>query len=74
MARVLFLTWDGAGNQPPAVGLAAALKRQGHTVTFAGNEHQTAYFAERGFDFVLVRRAAGKWRNESRERMFAVKL
>ena len=74
MARVLFLTWDGAGNQPPAVGLADALKRQGHTVVFAGNEHQRVYFGERGFDFVLVRRAAGKWRNESRERMFAVKL
>lgn len=74
MARVLFLTWDGAGNQPPAAELAAALKRQGHSVTFAGNEHQRPYFAARGFDFVLLHRAAGKWRNEGPERMFTVKL
>jgi UDP:flavonoid glycosyltransferase YjiC (YdhE family) len=74
MARVLFLTWDGAGNQPPAAELAIALKRQGHTITFAGNEHQRGYFAARGFDFVLLGRAAGKWRNASPERMFTVKL
>ena len=73
MARVLFLTWDGAGNQPPAAALAAALNRQGHTVVFAGNEHQRHYFAKRGFAFVLLRRAAGRWRQEAQECMFAVK-
>ena len=73
MARVLLLTWDGAGNQPPAAALAAALKRQGHAITFAGNEHQRRYFAERGFDFVPIGRAAGRWRQDRQERMFEVK-
>jgi UDP:flavonoid glycosyltransferase YjiC (YdhE family) len=73
MARVLFLTWDGAGNQPPAAALAAALERQGHAVVFAGNEHQRRYFAERGFDFVLLGRAASRWRQDAPERMFAIK-
>ena len=73
MARVLFLTWDGAGNQPPAAALAAALNRQRHTVVFAGNEHQRHYFAKRGFAFVLLGRAAGRWRQEAQECMFAVK-
>lgn len=30
MARFLFLSWNGAGNQPPAVGMAQALKKRGH--------------------------------------------
>jgi UDP:flavonoid glycosyltransferase YjiC (YdhE family) len=73
MTRVLLLTWDGAGNQPPAAALAAALKRQGHGITFAGNEHQRRYFAERGFDFVSLGRAAGRWHQDIQERMFDVK-
>lgn len=40
MARYLFLTWDGAGNQPPAVGVAQALRERGHNVVFAGYESQ----------------------------------
>jgi UDP:flavonoid glycosyltransferase YjiC (YdhE family) len=73
MARVLFLTWDGAGNQPPSVALAAALSRQGHAITFAGNEHQRNYFTERGFAFVLLGVAAGRWRQDVPERMFPIK-
>lgn len=74
MARFLFLTWNGAGNQPPAVAIAQALKSRGHKVTFAGYENQRSYFTERDFRFVLLERSAAKWRDENRERMFAVKL
>jgi len=74
MARFLFLTWDGAGNQPPAVAIAQALKSRGHEITFAGYENQRSYFAGRDFRFVLLERSASKWRDDARERMFAVKL
>ncbi len=74
MARFLFLSWNGAGNQPPAVGVAQALRKRGHDVTFAGYENQRNYFASRGFRFVLLERSAAVWRDEPPERMFAVKL
>ena len=74
MARFLFLTWNGAGNQPPAVAIAQVLKSRGHKITFAGYENQRSYFTERDFHFVRLERSARKWRDESRERMFAVKL
>jgi UDP:flavonoid glycosyltransferase YjiC (YdhE family) len=73
MARFLFLTWNGAGNQPPAVAIANALKDRGHKITFAGYENQKDYFEERDFHFVLLERSARKWRDENRELMFAVK-
>ena len=74
MARFLFLSWNGAGNQPPAVGLAQALRRRGHEVTFAGYVNQRRYFVARGFSFVLLEHASAAWRDERPERMFAVKL
>jgi UDP:flavonoid glycosyltransferase YjiC (YdhE family) len=73
MSRFLFLTWDGAGNQPPAVAVAQALEIRGHQITFAGYKNQEHYFSERGFEFVLLQRSAAKWRDDDRERMFAVK-
>jgi len=30
MAEILFVTWDGGGNVPPAVGIARELVRRGH--------------------------------------------
>ena len=30
MRRFLFLTWNGAGNQPPAIAIAQALRARGH--------------------------------------------
>ena len=36
MARVLFVTWGGGGNQPPAIGIAQELRDRGHKVVFAG--------------------------------------
>lgn len=74
MRRFLFLTWNGAGNQPPAVAIAQALRKRGHEVTFGGYENQRGYFAERGFRFVSLGRSAAAWRDEPPERMFAVKL
>lgn len=74
MAGYLILSWNGAGNQPPAVGIAQALKKRGHKVTFAGYENQRRYFTARGFRFVLLERSSAAWRDEPPERMFAVKL
>ena len=74
MARFLFLSWSGAGNQPPAAALGHALKAHGHAVTFAGYDVQRSFFAERGFDFMLLERASAAWREEIPERRFAVKL
>ena len=74
MARFLILSWSGAGNQPPAIGIAQALRQRGHEVTFAGYENQRSYFLARGFRFVLLERSSALWRDELRERMFAVKL
>jgi UDP:flavonoid glycosyltransferase YjiC (YdhE family) len=58
MARYLFLTWGGAGNQVPALGLAAALAGRGHSVTFAGYPDQRARFEAAGFGFTVLPRAS----------------
>ena len=57
MARYAFLTWDGAGNQGPAIGLAQAFLARGHDVVFAGYETQRARFEGRGFRFRVLERA-----------------
>jgi UDP:flavonoid glycosyltransferase YjiC (YdhE family) len=72
--RFLFLTWNGAGNQPPSVAIAQALKKRGHDVVFAGYADQQSYFAARGFRFVLLERSAAAWRDAPSDGMFAVKL
>lgn len=38
MSEILFVTWDGGGNVPPATGIAAELGTRGHTVRFLGHE------------------------------------
>jgi UDP:flavonoid glycosyltransferase YjiC (YdhE family) len=40
MANILFVTWDGGGNLPPAIGIAAELQRRGDAVRFLGHEQQ----------------------------------
>lgn len=57
MTRFLFLTWDGGGNEPPALGLAGELRNRGHHVVFAGYASQRARITERGFRFVLLERS-----------------
>jgi UDP:flavonoid glycosyltransferase YjiC (YdhE family) len=57
MALYAFLTWDGAGNQGPTIGLAQAFLARGHDVVFAGYETQRARFEERGFRFRVLERS-----------------
>jgi UDP:flavonoid glycosyltransferase YjiC (YdhE family) len=54
MARFLFITWNGGGNVPPAVGIAQELKERDHTVTFAGYESQRQRITDRGFPFACI--------------------
>jgi UDP:flavonoid glycosyltransferase YjiC (YdhE family) len=41
MAEILFVTWDGGGNVPPALGIADELRRRGHRTRFLGHAGQT---------------------------------
>ena len=49
MAEILFVTWDGGGNVPPAVGIARELLRRGHTVRFVGHAAQHDALTAAGF-------------------------
>jgi UDP:flavonoid glycosyltransferase YjiC (YdhE family) len=51
MAEFLFATWDGGGNVPPAVGIAAELQRRGHGVRFIGHETQREAMTASGMAF-----------------------
>lgn len=64
MAHLLFVTWSGAGNQAPAIGLAASLTSRGHTVTFAGYPTQRDTFEALGFGFRVLPRARRAWPSE----------
>src|SRR5205823_2172591 len=37
MSRFLIMTWDGAGNLAPTLGIAATLVRRGHDVRLMGH-------------------------------------
>ncbi len=62
MAEILFVTWDGGGNVPPAVGIATELKRRGHVVRFAGHARQHESLTAAGFEVVARARARGRSR------------
>jgi UDP:flavonoid glycosyltransferase YjiC (YdhE family) len=49
--RFLFVTWDGGGNLPPALGIAAALVTRGHSVRFLGHRRQRDQVEALGFRF-----------------------
>lgn len=51
MARILFATWDGGGNVPPLLGIAAEVQRRGHTVAVIGHDGQAATVADAGLAF-----------------------
>src|SRR3954453_5157388 len=51
MATILFATWDGGGNVPPLLGIAAELQRRGHTVRVVGHGDQGPTVAGAGLDF-----------------------
>jgi UDP:flavonoid glycosyltransferase YjiC (YdhE family) len=57
MAEILVVTWDGGGNVPPALGIAAELKRRGHAVRIAGHARQHDSLAAAGFEVVPAREA-----------------
>jgi UDP:flavonoid glycosyltransferase YjiC (YdhE family) len=57
MAEILFVTWDGGGNLPPALGLAAELVTRGHTVRFLGHAQQRAPVEGAGFGFAAYTHA-----------------
>lgn len=59
MTRFGFVTWDGGGNIPPAVGMAQELAERGHKVDFIGYEVQRRRFADGGFGFTALRRSGG---------------
>ena len=40
MADILFVTWDGGGNVPPALAIARRMQARGHTVRFLGHAAQ----------------------------------
>ena len=57
MSRFAFVTWDGGGNVPPAVGVAQELVSRGHDVVFIGYDVQRAYFEARRLPFVTLPRS-----------------
>jgi MGT family glycosyltransferase len=61
VARFVFLTWNGGGNQPPAIGIAQELSKRGHQIVFAGYAAQEPYFTTRGLSFVLLERSQQAW-------------
>lgn len=71
MSRYLFVTWNGAGNQPPAIGLAQALRSRGHEIVFAGYASQQPRFEESGFRFVVMEASEEAVREASGEQDLA---
>ena len=52
MSDILFATWDGGGNVPPAVALATEpCSERGETVRFIGHETQREALTGAGFAF-----------------------
>ena len=58
MTRFAFVTWDGGGNVPPAVGIAQELASRGHHVVFFGYEVQRKRFEARGLAFVALKQSS----------------
>lgn len=57
MTRFAFVTWDGGGNVPPAVGIGQELASRGHNVFFVGYEVQRNGFEVKGLNFSSLRRS-----------------
>jgi UDP:flavonoid glycosyltransferase YjiC (YdhE family) len=51
MSDVLFVTWDGGGNLPPALGIARELLRRGDVPRFLGHSTQRAAVESAGIAF-----------------------
>jgi hypothetical protein len=61
MTRFMFVTWPGAGNQGPGIGVATALRAAGHQVAFAGYAAQAERFESLGFAFRVLSGADRLW-------------
>ena len=57
MSRVLFATWDGAGNLVPTLGLAQRLAARGHDVRLLGHRAIEARCGRHGWRFRPLHRA-----------------
>ena len=57
MSTILFVTWDGGGNVPPATAMARELVARGHQVRFLGHASQEAALTAAGFELVRPTRA-----------------
>lgn len=51
MSTILFATWDGGGNLPPALAIAAELAGRGHDVRFLGHRTQEDRVRRTGIGF-----------------------
>lgn len=60
--RVSIVTWDGGGNEPPALGLAEALSNVGHRVLILGYETQRERIGARDLTFASLARASEEFR------------
>jgi hypothetical protein len=57
MSRILAVTWNGGGNVPPLLHLAAELSRRGHDLRVLGHAEQRAEVERVGLRLVPYRRA-----------------
>lgn len=57
MTRFAFVTWDGGGNVPPAVGIAQELASRGHDIVFLGYEVQRERFEAKELRFNALRQS-----------------
>src|SRR4030081_1787583 len=57
MRRFTFVTWDGGGNVPPAVGIAQELMARGNEVRFLGYIPQRTAIEARGLPFSALARS-----------------
>jgi UDP:flavonoid glycosyltransferase YjiC (YdhE family) len=71
VSDILFVTWDGGGNVPPALGIARELQRRGHAVRFLGHRCQAEPLTAAGFE-VEPTRHAREFRNASDYHPFAM--
>jgi MGT family glycosyltransferase len=57
MARFAFVTWEGGGNLPPAIGIAQALQARGHSIQFLGYESQRSRIEGQGLALRVLARS-----------------
>lgn len=57
MSSILFITWDGGGNVPPLLGVAAELQTRGHHVRVMGHAQQAESVADSGLALIPFTRA-----------------